>query len=179
MAINLNKSKFMTKIGIMYYLWKHVDGIVTISYLGIGKDSFLRYIKKLENKGKDRGRVLLNDKKSEDIENKILQYLDGSVKNLDLKIGFLSGTEFQKKIWNTATFVPYGKTASYKELADISGYSKAWRAAGTALKNNPIILAVPCHRIINENGRISKFILGKKIKRFLLDLEQSFKEKLS
>jgi O-6-methylguanine DNA methyltransferase len=179
MVINLNKSKFVTKIGVMYYLWKYMDGIVTISYLGIGKDHFLRYLEKLENKSKDRDRILLTDKKSENIENKILQYLDGSIKNLDLKIGFLSGTEFQKKIWSTATFVPYGETASYKEVTENAGYGKAWRAAGSALKNNPIILAVPCHRIINENGRISRFISGKKIKRFLLDLEQSFKEKLS
>jgi O-6-methylguanine DNA methyltransferase len=179
MAINLNKSNFMTKIGVMYYLWSSKGGSVVVSYLGVGKENFLRYLKKLGNKNGDQNRILLNDKKSADIEDRILQYLDGSVKKLDLKITFLIGTEFQKRIWRSAVAVPYGKTASYQEVTEEAGYDRAWRAAGSELKNNPVILAVPCHRIINKNGRISKFILGEKIKRFLLDLEQSFKEKLS
>lgn len=145
---------------------------MTVSYLGIGKEAFQRYKKRIVNPDN----VLLTDRRSVDIENKILEYLDGRIKSLDLEIEFLSGTEFQKKIWNVAASVPYGETVSYKGLADISGCSKAWRAVGTALKNNPIILAVPCHRVINKNGKISKFITGKKIKRFLLDLEKSYKE---
>ena len=145
---------------------------MTVSYLGIGKEAFQRYKKRIVNPDN----ILLTDRRSVDIENKILEYLDGRIKSLDLKIEFLSGTEFQKKIWNVAASVPYGETVSYKGLAGISGCSRAWRAVGTALKNNPIILAVPCHRVINKNGKISKFITGKKIKRFLLDLEKSYKE---
>jgi len=171
MAIHLNKSKFMTKIGVMYYLWRYAGSRVAVSYLGVGRENFLRYMRKIENKSVNQDKFLLTDKKSADIEKKILEYLDGKIKSLDLKIEFLSGTEFQKRVWNSAADVPYGKTVSYKELADISGYSKAWRAVGSALKNNPIILVVPCHRVINQNGKISDFISGKKTKKFLLDLE--------
>ncbi len=176
MTIYINKSKFTTKIGVMYYLWKYTGNSLTVLYLGIGRGTFLHYIKKIENNSRNTDKFFLTGKKSVDIENRISSYLDGKIKNLNLKIEFLNGTEFQKIIWNTAVTVPYGKTASYKELADISGYSKAWRAVGTALKNNPIILAVPCHRVINQNGKISKFIVGEKVKRFLLDLEKSFKK---
>lgn len=171
MVIHLNKSKFMTKIGVMYYLWRYAGSRAAVSYLGVGKENFLRYIRKIENKSVNQDKFLLTDKKSADIEKKILEYLDGKIKSLDLKIAFLSGTEFQKRVWKSAAAVPYGKTVSYKELAYISGYSKAWRAVGSALKNNPIILIVPCHRVIKQNGKISDFISGKKTKEFLLDLE--------
>jgi O-6-methylguanine DNA methyltransferase len=177
MTVKLNKSRFMTKIGVMYYLWGFKDGSLVIYYLGVGKEAFRRYLSKIENKSRCKNSVSLTDKKSKDIENKIRLYLDGSIKDLGLKIEFIRGTGFQKSIWKSATEVPYGKTASYKEITEGAGFTRAWRAAGSALKNNPIILAVPCHRIINKNGRISKFITGKETKRFLLDLEQSFKEK--
>ncbi len=170
--MHLYKSKFITKIGILYYLWKHESGKTVVLYLGIGYKNFLQYIKRIEN----QGRILLTDKKSSYIESKILGYLDGRIKSLDLKISFLNGTKFQKEVWQAAAGIPYGRTISYKELADISGYCKAWRAVGTALKNNPVILAVPCHRIINQNGKISRFIAGEKIKRFLLDLEILYKK---
>jgi len=171
MAIHLNKSRFMTKIGVMYYLWRYAGSRVAVLYLGVGRENFLRYIRKIENKSVNQDKFLLTDKKSADIEKKILEYLDGKIKSLDLKIEFLSGTEFQKRVWKSTAAVPYGKTVSYKELAYISGYSKAWRAVGSALKNNPIILVVPCHRVINQNGKIGDFISGKKTKKFLLDLE--------
>ena len=175
MAVYLNKSKFMTKIGLMYYLWKCKGSRATVSYLGIGKEAFRRYKKRIGNGTGNQNVILSSDSRSVDTENKILKYLDGRIKDLDLRIEFLSGTEFQKKIWNTAASIQYGETVSYKGLADISGHSKAWRAAGTALKNNPIILAVPCHRVLKQNGKIGKFIAGKRIKRFLLDMERTYK----
>jgi hypothetical protein len=64
MAINLNKSNFMTKIGVMYYLWSSKGGSVVVSYLGVGKENFLRYLKKLGNKNGDQNRILLNGKKT-------------------------------------------------------------------------------------------------------------------
>jgi methylated-DNA-[protein]-cysteine S-methyltransferase len=171
MTVNLNKSKFATKIGVIYYLWSFEGSRAVVSYLGIGKEAFRRYMKKLENGSGGRDRVLLKNKKSLDIENKVLQYLEGRIKNLDLKMAFLSGTDFQKKIWKSTATVPYGKTASYKEVTENAGFSKAWRAAGSALKNNPMILLVPCHRVLNQDGKISYSLSGKETKRFLLELE--------
>lgn len=171
MTVNLNKSKFATKIGVIYYLWSFKDGGAAVSYLGIGKKAFQRYLKRLENESGGKDRVLLTNRKSQDIENKVLKYLEGRIKNLDLKMAFLSGTDFQKKIWKSAATVPYGEIASYKDVTENAGFSKAWRAAGSALRNNPIILAVPCHRVLNQNGKISDSLSGKQIKKFLLELE--------
>ena len=61
---------------------------------------------------------------------------------------------------------------SYKELAQKAGYPNAFRAAGTALGNNPLMLVVPCHRVIRSNGEIGYFGGGEEVKLMLLDLEQ-------
>jgi O-6-methylguanine DNA methyltransferase len=68
--------------------------------------------------------------------------------------------------------IPYGKVASYKELAESAGYPNAWRAAGTAISKNPVMIVVPCHRIIKSDGSIGLYGGGEKVKEFLLDLEQ-------
>ncbi|GAG73838.1 unnamed protein product, partial [marine sediment metagenome] len=68
--------------------------------------------------------------------------------------------------------IPYGKTVSYRKLASLAGYRKAWRAAGSALKKNPVILIVPCHRVIRSDGNPGEFGGGKKVKKFLLSLEK-------
>jgi len=97
------------------------------------------------------------------------------IKNqIKLKL-FLAGTEFERKVWNKLASVPYGETISYKKLAELIGHSGACRAVGSALRKNPLMLAVPCHRVIRSNGNIGKFSGGEKVKRFLLNLENSCK----
>ena len=67
--------------------------------------------------------------------------------------------------------VPYGKTVSYKGMAGQIGKPHAFRAAGTAIGKNPLLILVPCHRVIKSSGEIGNFSSGVKIKKFLLDLE--------
>src|SRR4030066_222407 len=82
------------------------------------------------------------------------------------------GTSFQKRIWEKLASVPYGETVSYKRLSFLSGYERAWRAAGSALSRNPVILVIPCHRVIKSDGRIGRFTGGTKLKEFLVNLEK-------
>lgn len=169
----VNKTEFMTKIGVLYCLWEgRADGI-TVLFLGCKRESFRKYIEKIEDNYRDSDSFSFINKESKDIENKIDEYLDGKIRSLDFKVEFLAGTQFQKKIWNTAISISYGKTISYRKLAALAGYRKAWRAAGSALKENPVMLIVPCHRIIRSNGTPGEFGGGKKVKRFLLSLEKS------
>lgn len=102
----------------------------------------------------------------------ILEYLDGTRTVFTFPVQ-LSGTPFQQAVYEAAMQVPYGKTASYGELAKRAGKPKAARAVGTAMKNNPLILVVPCHRIIQANGRPGNYsgCSGPATKAFLLDLE--------
>ncbi len=170
----VNKTEFRTKIGVIYCLWEgRADGI-TVLFLGNKKETFRKYIEKIEDNYGDSDSFSFINKESKDIENRIDRYLDGKIKSLDFKVKFLAGTQFQKKIWNIVISIPYGKTVSYRELAALAGYRKAWRATGSALKKNPIMLIVPCHRVIRSDGAPGEFGGGKKVKKFLLSLEKSF-----
>jgi len=70
------------------------------------------------------------------------------------------GTEFQLKIWNILQTIPYGKTTSYLKIAKIYGNINAVRAIGAAIGKNPILVAIPCHRVIGSNGSLVGFASG-------------------
>ena len=67
------------------------------------------------------------------------------------------GTAFRRRAWQAARTVPYGETRSYKWLAEQAGNPQAYRAAGSAMANNPCALVVPCHRIIASDGSLGGF----------------------
>ncbi|MCI5773816.1 MAG: methylated-DNA--[protein]-cysteine S-methyltransferase [Erysipelotrichaceae bacterium] len=67
--------------------------------------------------------------------------------------------------------VPYGKTISYKQLAILCNRPKASRFIGNVMHENPLLLVVPCHRVIKSDGSLGGFGLGLDIKKYLLILE--------
>lgn len=83
----------------------------------------------------------------------------------------LRGTEFQKRVWNALLAVSYGRTASYKDIAEAIGSPKAVRAVGGANNRNPVPVIVPCHRIIGADGQLVGYGGGLDIKVSLLELE--------
>lgn len=99
------------------------------------------------------------------------EYFNGKRISFDLPTA-LSGTEFQLKVWSELQNIPYGKTASYKDIAAAIGDPKASRAVGNADNKNPILIIVPCHRVIKSTGDIGGYALGSDIKRYLLELEK-------
>lgn len=84
------------------------------------------------------------------------------------------GTEFQKKVWDALTKIPYGETCSYKDVAIAIGNPKACRAVGMANNRNPIMIAVPCHRVIGQNGKLVGYGGGLHLKEELLLLEKKY-----
>lgn len=84
---------------------------------------------------------------------------------------FLTGTKFQKKVWEELLKVPAGKTISYKEIAFNIGNPNAVRAVGTACGANPIAIIVPCHRAVSSSGKNSGYRWGIEIKKQLLARE--------
>jgi len=170
----INRSKFKTKIGIMYYLWEDSGNGINVIFMGNNRKSYLDYLEKLKDKNKSLGQLTFNEKKSGRIEAAIGNYLDGNVRKINLKPKFITGTEFEKKVLSRLISIPYGKTISYKKLAVLIGHPDACRAIGSALRKNPVMLAVPCHRVIRSDGSIGKFSGGgENVKKFLLALEQS------
>lgn len=100
------------------------------------------------------------------------EYFCGKRREFDIPLK-LNGTEFQKTVWNALLTVPYGKTASYKDIAAMIGKPKAARAVGGANNKNPIIIIVPCHRVVGVNGDLTGYAYGTDIKQKLLDIENT------
>ena len=102
----------------------------------------------------------------------ITLFLDGEIKEFDLPIR-LEGTDFQVKVWNALKDIPYGETRSYKDISEMVGSPKAYRAVGMTNNKNPISIVIPCHRVIGASGKLVGYGggLGKKI--FLLELEKN------
>ena len=102
----------------------------------------------------------------------IKEYLDGNRKTFDLPLA-PKGTKFQKQVWQALSDIPYGQTRTYKEIAVAAGNPKAVRAVGMANNRNPLIVVVPCHRVIGSDGKMIGYAAGVDKKEFLLRLEGS------
>lgn len=113
--------------------------------------------------------------KAKEIIKQLGEYFEGKRKSFDVKID-LKGTDFQQRVWDELTRIPYGETISYAELASRVGNAKAQRAVGNANGKNPVCLIVPCHRVIQSDGKIGGYAYGPSVKQNLLDLEKKFKE---
>jgi len=98
-------------------------------------------------------------------------YFAGELCQFDLPLD-LAGTEFQRRVWLELTRIPYGETRSYQDMANAIGAPKAVRAVGAANGANPVVIVVPCHRVIGSNGKLVGFGGGLPLKRRLLSLER-------
>ncbi len=94
-------------------------------------------------------------------------YFEGKLRKFDLPLN-PAGTGFQRKIWQALQEIPYGNTWCYQELARRAGNARAMRAAGNANSRNPIPVIIPCHRVIQKNGKLGGFSGGIHIKQWLL-----------
>lgn len=103
----------------------------------------------------------------------IKNYLLGRCKSFDIPIYF-HGTEFMEKVWAAVYDIPYGKTCSYKDIAENIGHSKAYRAVGLANNRNPIPIIIPCHRVIGNDGKMVGYGGGIEIKKRLLEIEKKY-----
>ncbi len=84
------------------------------------------------------------------------------------------GTDFQKNVWQELLKIPYGKTISYKDIALAVGNKLAVRAIGNANALNPIMLIIPCHRVIGTNNKLTGYAAGITLKEQLLKLENNY-----
>ncbi len=82
------------------------------------------------------------------------------------------GSEFQEKVWAALKLIPYGTTCSYGDIAKAIGQPKASQAVGGANNKNPIMILIPCHRVIGANGSLVGFGCGLDVKEHLLTLER-------
>ena len=98
------------------------------------------------------------------------EYIEGSRTTFTFLMN-PKGTEFQKQVWKILLTIPFGKTLPYIEVAQIYGNTKAVRAVTETIGKNPILVTVPCHRVIGSNGSLVGFAAGLEKKKWLLENE--------
>lgn len=147
-----------------------IDG--QLSYVGINQNGLQHMQKHLEKIFPSISIIHQNDLFSKEIV-EIEQYLKGEQLYLN-KQDYSVGTEFQRKVWSAVCSVPYGKTATYTDIAREIGSIKSVRAVATAIGRNPLLLYVPCHRVIGVGGALSGYRDGVEIKKALLKMEERY-----
>ncbi len=103
------------------------------------------------------------------------EYFDGKREDFDLKLN-PQGTEFQRKVWEILLEIPFSKTRSYLEQSKVFGDVKAIRAVASANGKNPIVIIIPCHRVIGSDGSLTGYAGGKWRKKWLLNHESPSKQ---
>ncbi len=102
----------------------------------------------------------------------VLSRMSGRELNASLPLD-IRATAFQRRVWTYLQSIPFGATRSYGEVAKAIGEPKAYRAVARACATNPVAVAIPCHRVVCEDGSLSGYRWGVDRKKRLLDLEQA------
>jgi methylated-DNA-[protein]-cysteine S-methyltransferase len=89
----------------------------------------------------------------------------------------MTGTDFQKSVWNALLEIPFGNTISYLDLSKNLGDPKAIRAVANANAANKIAIIIPCHRVIGSDGSLTGYAGGLWRKRHLLNIEDQSQHK--
>ena len=108
------------------------------------------------------------------LEEELKAYFQGECKTFTVPTRS-SGTEFEREVYAALRRIPYGETRSYLDIAKAIGRPKAARAVGQACGKNPLLLVIPCHRVIASNGTMGGFRLSLDIKAQLLKLEKTYR----
>ena len=101
----------------------------------------------------------------------LMDYLEGRRTEFTLPMD-LHGTAFQQAVWKVLQEIPYGQTVSYTDIAEQIQKPNAVRAVGTAIGANPVLITIPCHRVIAKSGKLTGYRGGLEMKEQLLGLEK-------
>ena len=142
---------YQSKIGIIKYTYKEkITGIELVDFI--------------ENDHKNQ----ITDIFHKEID----QYLSGLLKNFTIydKIE-IRASDFQVRVRKELIKIPYGCTKSYKDIARAIGNPRAYQAVGSAIGANPLMIIIPCHRVIRADGSLGGYRYGQDVKRKLLQIE--------
>ena len=119
-------------------------------------------------------RIFFEEKETpllKETKQQLSEFFEGKRQAFDLPLA-PEGTVFQKKAWEGLQTIPYGQTRSYKQMAELAGSPRGYRAIGLANNKNPIAIIIPCHRVIGSDGKLVGFGGGLDKKELLLNLEK-------
>lgn len=103
---------------------------------------------------------------------KVVGFVEAPGVGLDLPLD-VRGTAFQKRVWQALRDIPVGQTMSYSDVAERIGAPTAMRAVAGACAANRLAVAIPCHRVVRNDGALSGYAWGVERKRAILDREQA------
>lgn len=106
------------------------------------------------------------------LEKELKEYFEGKRTKFDVPL-YITGTQFQEKVWQLLREIPMGEIRTYKQQSEFLGNPKAIRAVGTANGINKIAILIPCHRVIGSNGELVGYAGGIWRKQKLLELEKA------
>lgn len=143
---------------------------------GLSSDEFMksrRNLGRVTEFFRERDIPLVEDRVKFQLEERLFrQYFEGrEVDFKALSLDLLTGTAFQRKVWLETRKIPYGKTETYKSLARRL-HHRGYRSIGQALSRNPLLIVIPCHRVLSSDGGLGGFSAGLELKKYLLDLER-------
>lgn len=115
--------------------------------------------------------LVRNNLLAEQYIKEITDYLRGKRKKFTIPT-YLSGTKFQLAVWDALNKIPYGEIHTYTDVAEAINNPKAVRAVGAAIGANPLLMIVPCHRVIAKSGALTGFRAGLDVKERLIKLER-------
>jgi len=117
-------------------------------------------------------KLIRDDGKLQYHANELTEYLQGSRRSFTIHLD-LYGTPFQLAVWHALDNIPYGQTQTYSDIAHHIQKPAAVRAVGAAIGANPVLITVPCHRVIGKNGALTGYRGGMDTKTKLLQLERN------
>ncbi|SDJ45788.1 methylated-DNA--[protein]-cysteine S-methyltransferase [Nonomuraea jiangxiensis] len=106
-----------------------------------------------------------------ELRRQLAEYFAGERRDFELPVA-AAGDEQQRQVWKLLAEIPYGETRTYGELARQLGDVSLAQAVGAACGANPVLVVVPCHRVVGAGGRLTGYAGGLERKRFLLELEE-------
>jgi methylated-DNA-[protein]-cysteine S-methyltransferase len=141
-------------------------GLVRVAFEHDRPDAVIEELSRLIS-----SRALRAPQRLDEVRRELDQYFEGKRRRFDFPLDWMLSRGFTRKVLRATARVPYGKVATYRDVAGRAGNLRAVRAAGNAVGANPIPIVVPCHRIIRSNGGLGGYGGGLDRKKFLLDLE--------
>jgi len=116
-------------------------------------------------------RILESPARLDDVRRELDEYFEGRRHDFDVPIDWTLYTDFGRRVLQATAEIPFGRTATYGEVAAQAGNPRASRAAGRALGANAIPIVVPCHRVVGTSGKLVGYTGGMHRKEALLRLE--------
>lgn len=150
--------------------------------IAIANEEYLYLLEFVDRHGLERGIERLKQKTKfaiipgetmliESIKEELQHYFNGQLINFKTPL-FLLGSSFQKQVWGALQKIPHGQTCSYADLAKAIGVPTAYRAVANANGANQHPIIIPCHRVINSDGKLGGYSSGIERKQWLLNLEK-------